>query len=267
LPEAIGQADEGSHLIELYTNTEWDGWAKIISLGGTATWEAWDAITTGQSLSHPWGAVGLLGIQQYILGVKPLKPQHELIQVKPLEFNQKLRHASGILPTDRGDIAVSWERIDTIFSMTLNLPDNVKAEVYIPKSGTSGTAVKVNGVDTIGTEEGNYICVGEIGSGTYTFERAAVRQLPLKVDENVNENSSIKIYPNPTSGNALVDLGKEYPSVTIKVHDMIGSTIKEESYTNTQFCNVEFEAVKEGIFFVTITADNNEKVTMKLIKY
>jgi alpha-L-rhamnosidase len=267
LPEAIGQADEGPHLIELYTNTEWDGWAKIISLGGTATWESWDAITKGQSLSHPWGAVGLLGIQEYILGIKPLKPQHELILVKPLEFNQKLKHADGMLPTDRGDIAISWDRIDTLFSMTLNLPDNITANVYVPKSGTSGAAVKVNGVDTIGTEEGNYIYVGEIGSGIHTFERNAVRQLPVKTEKTVNENSNIKIYPNPASDYALVDLGKEYSSVTVKVHDMIGSTIKQESYANTQFCYVELESMKEGIFFVTITADRNEIVTMKLIKY
>lgn len=233
LPEAIGQADEGPHLIELYTNTEWEGWAKIISLDGTATWESWDAIIKGQSLSHPWRAVGLLGIQEYILGIKPLKPQHELIQVKPLDFNQNLKHASGTLPTDRGDIAISWARIDTLFSMTLNLPDNITADVYVPKSGTSGNAVKVNGVDTIGTEEGNYVFVGQFGSGIHTFEREAVRQLPVKINEPPNEKSHIKIYPNPTSDYALVNLGKEYPSVTIKVHDIAGSTIKEESYTNT----------------------------------
>jgi alpha-L-rhamnosidase len=267
LPEAVGQADEGPHLIELYTNTEWDGWAKIISLGGTATWEAWNANTQGQSLSHPWGAVGLLGIQEYILGIKPLKPQHELIQVKPLEFSQKLKHASGTLPTDRGDISISWDRIDTLFSMTLNLPDNIKANVYVPKSGTSGNEIKVNGVDTTGTEDGNYIYVGEIGSGIHTFERAAVRQLPVKINEPLNKNSEIKIYPNPASDYALIDLGKEYPSVTIKVHDMTGSTIKEKSYINTQFCNVKLDAIKEGIFFVTITADKNKKATMKLIKY
>ncbi len=267
LPEAIGQADEGPHLIELYTNTEWDGWAKSISLGGTATWEAWDAISTGQSLSHPWGAVGLLGIQEYILGIKLLKPQHELIQVKPLEFKQVLRHASGTLPTDRGDISISWERTDTLFSMTLNLPDNVKANVYVPKSGTSGTAVKVNGEETTGTEEGNYILVGEFGSGINTFERAAIRLLPLKADETIGENSKIKIYPNPTTNNTLIDLGKEYPSVNIKVHDITGSTLKEESYTNTQFCNVELTPMQEGIFFVTVTTDKDEKVTMRLIKY
>ncbi|MFC1781632.1 family 78 glycoside hydrolase catalytic domain [Planctomycetota bacterium] len=173
LPEAIGQADQGSHLIELYTNTNWDGWARTIALGGTTTWESWDAHTNGQSMSHPWGAVGLLGIQQYILGIQPLKPQHEKIQIKPLEFNQKLNHAKGTLPTDRGDITVDWERNSDRFLMTLTTPDNITALVYVPKSGTMGATIKVDGVEITGVEEGNYVFVENIGSGIHTFERRA----------------------------------------------------------------------------------------------
>jgi alpha-L-rhamnosidase len=173
LPEAIGQADQGPHLIELYTNTNWDGWAKTITQGATATWESWDALTSGQSMSHPWGVAGLPGIQQYILGIKPLKPQHEQIQVKPLEFNQKLSSAKGTLPSDRGDITVSWNRNDSRFVMTLTIPDNMTAKVYVPKSGTTGAMIKVDGEETIGTEEGNYVYMENIGSGTHTFERQA----------------------------------------------------------------------------------------------
>jgi len=173
LPEAIGRMDEGSHLIELYTNTDWDGWAKTVALGGTATWESWDALTSGNSMSHPWGAAGLLGIQQYILGIKPLKPQHELIRIKPLDFHGSLCGAGGTLPTDRGDITVEWNRNSTLFLMTITIPDNITATVYVPKCGTTGAAIKVDGTQTTGTEEGNYVYVENIGSGTHTFERAA----------------------------------------------------------------------------------------------
>jgi alpha-L-rhamnosidase len=171
LPESIGRADQGPHLIDLYTNTDWDGWAKTIALGGTATWESWDALTSGQSMSHPWGTAGLLGIQQYILGIKPLKPQHELIQIKPLDFHDSLSSARGTLPTDRGDITVEWDRNDSRFLMTITIPDNIKVKVYVPKCGTTGTAIKVDGIQTTGTEEGNYIFVENIGSGIHTFER------------------------------------------------------------------------------------------------
>ena len=60
LPEALGQGDQGPHLMDLYTNTEWDGWAKTIAYGGTVTWETWNADTTNDSMSHPWGASACL---------------------------------------------------------------------------------------------------------------------------------------------------------------------------------------------------------------
>ncbi len=267
LPEAIGQADEGPHLVKLYTNTEWDGWAKTISLGGTATWESWDAITNEQSMSHPWGASGLLGMQQYILGIQALKPQHELIRVKPLDFKQRLSHVNGTLPTDRGDISISWTRSDTLFSMTLTIPDNVTAEVYVPASGTIGTMVWVDDVTTSGTGEGNYIYVGEIGSGEHTFKRAAVKEEPAVSDQPVDALHDIRMYPNPASGKILVDLGRENPSVNIRIQDITGSTVAERSYTNTQFCDVGLEGMKQGIFFITVTNHNNEQATLKLVKY
>lgn len=169
LPEALGQADEGAHLIDLYTNTEWDGWAKTISLGGTVTWESWDANITNESMSHPWGAVGLLAMQQYILGIKPLKPQHELIQIKPLDFGNRLSYAKGRYPTDRGDIIVDWYKTNTNFTMNMTIPDNVTAKVYVPKCGTTGTLINIDGVETNGTEEENYISIEKVGSGTHTF--------------------------------------------------------------------------------------------------
>lgn len=186
LCEAVGLADEGEHLLELYTNTSWDGWANNIAKGATATWESWDADTQGQSMSHAWGAVGLLGIVEYIVGIKALKPQHELVQIKPLDFGNSLAHVDATLPTDRGDIRVNWNRNSTHFDMTLTLPDNVKAKVYLPQLSISGTMVKVNGASVTATQKGRYLYVENIGSGTNTFERTA-----LKAD---------------FSGNGIVDL-------------------------------------------------------------
>jgi alpha-L-rhamnosidase len=172
LLEAVGRADQGPHLLELYTNTNWDGWAKTIELGATTTWESWDALTSSQSMSHPWGTVGLLGIQKYILGVQPLKPQHEEVLIKPLEFSRKLTFANGTLPTDRGDMTISWERNDESFSMTITIPDNITARVYVPKCEMEEAVIKIDGIDTRSILEGNYVFAGNFGSGTHTFIRS-----------------------------------------------------------------------------------------------
>lgn len=171
LPQALGLAEEGNHLLELYTNPEWDGWAKTISKGGTATWESWDALETNQSMCHPWGTSGLNGMQEYILGVKSLKPQHELIQVKPLDFHGKLTNVSGTVPTDKGDIQVTWELKAKTFQLTLISPNNVTAEVYIPKGSSTSNEVTVDGKIITAKTTGNYLLIENVGSGKHIFEK------------------------------------------------------------------------------------------------
>ncbi len=183
LPEALGQADQGAHLVDLYTNTEWDGWAKTILLGGTVTWESWCANLNNDSMSHPWGAVGLLAMQQYMLGIQPLNPQHELIKVKPLDFGDRLSFVRGVLPTDKGDISVAWNKDRSHFSMTITIPDNITAKVYIPRLGSNGVLINVDGVEVQGKEDGNYLCLENIGSGVHTFERMMAKYNSLSTRE------------------------------------------------------------------------------------
>jgi alpha-L-rhamnosidase len=171
LPEALGRSDQGPHLIDLYTNENWDGWARTLALGGTATWESWDALTSGQSMSHPWGAVGLLGIQQYILGVEPIKPQHQEIRIKPLDFGDRLTFAEGLLPTDRGDIRIRWDRSTRYYRLTFSLPDNMTAQVYIPQCGIEGSLVEADHIDVTGRIEDRYIKIENVGSGEHHFKR------------------------------------------------------------------------------------------------
>jgi hypothetical protein len=77
----------------------------------------------------------------------------------------------------------------------------------------------------------------------------------------------IKIYPNPASDNAILDLGKAYSSVKIKIRDITGSTLKAETFTNTRFCNIGLEAMEQGVYFVTLINNMNEPVTLRMIKY
>jgi alpha-L-rhamnosidase len=157
LMRAVGEMGAGEHLLDLYTRADWDGWAKNMAQGATCTWEGWDSHQlTDQSLSHPWGAIGLLGIQEYVLGVQPLAPQYARVQIKPLWFGDKLRQASGKVPTERGDIEVVWEKGNGRFTLTLTLPPNIQATVYLPIAA------------------GEYAFIGVVGSGTHAFTHDAL---------------------------------------------------------------------------------------------
>ncbi|MCB1129732.1 MAG: family 78 glycoside hydrolase catalytic domain [Verrucomicrobiae bacterium] len=172
LIRAIGEAEEGEHLIDLFTDNTWTyGYADILSKGATATWESWDADTTGQSMSHAWGAAGLEGYLRYILGVKPLKPQSGEIQIKPLDFGTSLARAEGSMATDRGDVAVQWERSVEAYRLDVSLPVNILATVAVPKGASPDPKVFVDGFEVTGTIEGDFIRVPWIGSGNHTIVR------------------------------------------------------------------------------------------------
>ena len=168
LIRALGEMDEGEHLLNLYTNAEWDGWAKNIAQGATCTWESWDANLGGNlSQSHPWGAIGLCGIQQYILGVKPLAPQYARAQIKPLDFGDALNFVAGRVPTERGEIFVRWERDENCFAMSVELPLNVQANVYVPRGNFSDARVVVDGTNANFVQDGNYFVIENVGSGKH----------------------------------------------------------------------------------------------------
>jgi alpha-L-rhamnosidase len=98
----------------------------------------------------------LPGFQEYILGVQPLAPQYAQVQIKPLWFGPKLSRARGKVPTERGDIEVTWVREHGRFSLTLTLPPNIRASVYIPLPDRGCTFA------------------GDVGSGTHTFTDDAI---------------------------------------------------------------------------------------------
>jgi alpha-L-rhamnosidase len=167
----LGEANQGPALLNLYTNANQYGWAQILKLGGTATWESWTANTDGDSESHGWGAVGLDGYIRYILGVKALAPQFAQVQIMPLDFGVGLASASGSLLTDRGTIAVAWDRNATRYHLAVTIPVNVTANVYVPQEGGADTAITVDGAKVSGTLSNGYVGVSGIGSGTHEIER------------------------------------------------------------------------------------------------
>jgi alpha-L-rhamnosidase len=169
---ALGEANQGPALLNLYTNASNYGWARILSLGGTATWESWTANTDGNSESHGWGAVGLDGYVRYILGIKPLTPQFEQVQIKPLDFSNTLSSASGSITTDRGTISVSWNAHTNQFSMTVGIPVNVTATVMVPLHGSTNPAILMDGTPFTGMVTNNYLSLTGVGSGTHTFANA-----------------------------------------------------------------------------------------------
>jgi hypothetical protein len=183
LVQAYGEHIEDDALYEYLTNPEGRNWAYILANGGSFTWENWrltekrdisesDGLAE-YSASHGLGAYGAVSVvQDYILGVKPLRPQYALIQIKP-HLTGKLRFAKGKIPTQRGQIFVDWQNIvtDETFILKIKIPFNIVADVYIPKDQSTGTIVNVDGINKNGIEAGKFFLFKGITAGEHVFVR------------------------------------------------------------------------------------------------
>ena len=138
------------------------GWANILASGGTFTWESWEAPQTGDSLSHGWGSAALADVLQDLLGVSVTAPGAARIRVRPPASG--LAWATGTIPTQRGDVPVSWRHAGGRFTLTVDVPVNVTAEIDLPATGK----IKVTG-DARYTGDRDGHAVYTAGSGRVTI--------------------------------------------------------------------------------------------------
>ena len=156
-----GRADAAKRLI---TNTEDYGWAKLIKEGYTFTWENWQA----GSQSHGWGSASLWQLIEYVSGVMITEPGAKSIRIAP---------AVGILDkveshtvTARGAVDISYSGCGRGYTITVNIPANVRAEIHFPLVD-GGEFAELDGKDGISelTDGGQIITVGG-GKRSFVFK-------------------------------------------------------------------------------------------------
>lgn len=176
--------------------TDDENWWSMITAGSTITTEFFPAKNIGGDWNHAWGAAPANLIPRQLMGVQPIEPAYAKMQIKPQTGD--LASANLTLPTIRGDVKVDVTKTPSLYTITTNIPANTKAKVYVRKCNTTGTTVMVDGVDKNGIEEGDFIVLDNVGSGTHTFERV-VTPAPV-VAFNSNGGTVIESKTVPTSG-------------------------------------------------------------------
>ncbi|HEV2783033.1 MAG TPA: alpha-L-rhamnosidase C-terminal domain-containing protein [Actinophytocola sp.] len=130
-------------ILRLLTDPTADGPARVLAEGGTFLWEQWTPGCTlagcrgaeinqssSESFSHGWGAAGISGIIQSLLGLDVTGPGAATIQIAPPAIG--LRHARGTVWTERGPVTVAWTRTGNDFHLDVTIPVNVTATVIVP---------------------------------------------------------------------------------------------------------------------------------------
>jgi sporulation protein YlmC with PRC-barrel domain len=77
--------------------------------------------------------------------------------------------------------------------------------------------------------------------------------------------STTMVYPNPTHENFTIDLGKNYPNITVKLVNMLGQIVSTKNYISAKTIEQEINT-SAGLYFIKISTDAGASKTLKIIK-
>lgn len=126
-------------------NDNCPSWLYEVKVGGTTTWERWDALKadgtlnfaeedgTGGMVSFNHYALGAVGDFMYrrILGVEPIEGGYKKFKVQPL-LSCGLEHAEGKTRSAYGDISVAWKNKDNKFEIEIEVPFGSECQLILP---------------------------------------------------------------------------------------------------------------------------------------
>ena len=149
-----------------------------------ACWEGFH-LNAGLEVNHAWTSYPAYLLLKYIVGIQPTSGGFATFDVRP--DTGGLAFAEGAVPTVKGLISARWEKgAEDRFTLSVTVPPNTKASIYIPKSTQQkfvvletgrhlwppGLAMEVPGVLAVQEEELFIQC--QVGSGTYEFTKTRI---------------------------------------------------------------------------------------------
>ncbi|MEC3880487.1 alpha-L-rhamnosidase C-terminal domain-containing protein [Parapedobacter sp. 10938] len=170
LLEGLFNAGEGAYAMSLLTSTSDRSWYNMLRVGATMTTEAWDTkYKNNNGWSHAWSASPAHILPRKVMGVTPAAPGFRRVTIKPQPSG--LTWAKAKLPTIRGPIETGFDQQANAFSLTVTLPANMKADVYLPiPTEVSNFTLLQNGIMTAAERKGNYLLLQNVGAGRHEFK-------------------------------------------------------------------------------------------------
>lgn len=164
---ALYNVNEGQVALDLMSARSGNSWGHMIyDLSATIVTEAWDSSQKpNMSFSHAWASAPANLIPRGMFGIVPLEPGFSVFQIKPQVGD--LTWGKLKLPTIKGTIGVEFQNESGEFSMTVTIPTNTTAKIYVPMTETG--ILKIDGqVVSVPIEHG-YSVISSVGSGVHTI--------------------------------------------------------------------------------------------------
>jgi len=171
LAPVLTEHGQGEIAYQIANKETYPSWGYCLAVGGTSFWEAWEANT--RSYDHYFLGTIDDWFYKHLAGIKSGTNGYKTSVIKPYPLGD-LTSVSGTINTVRGLVGSTWERTVDSFTLTVTVPVNTSAVIYVPKSGSgalreSGVAAELApGVFSV-TDELEYWKV-DVGSGIYQFE-------------------------------------------------------------------------------------------------
>jgi len=183
---ALTEAGRPDLAYQILLATEYPSWGYMIGNGATTIWELWNSNSEGPGMnSRNHFAFGTVAewIQRYMVGIdtSPDAPGYRQIVIRP-RLGEGIKQARGEYDSHLGTIVSDWKMDGDRFHLTVTVPVNATATVYLPQFGNTRAQVREGGVPIwrngkfvggregliSGAAQGDTVVLG-IGSGTYTF--------------------------------------------------------------------------------------------------
>ncbi len=169
LPHVLSENERLDVAYALLQQKSWPSWLYAVTQGATTIWERWDGWTEDNgfqdaamnSFNHyAYGAIGAW-LYNTVAGIEidPTQPGYKHIIVRP-QPGSELTTACARLKTLYGEVVSEWKIEHQVFNLTVIVPPNTTATIYLPVDGKS--TVTVNG-ETI---DGG---IHDVGAGRYQF--------------------------------------------------------------------------------------------------
>lgn len=173
LVQALSEGEGSQLLYEMNARNDVPGYGFQLKKGATALTESWAALEEVSNnhlmLGHimEWFYNGLSGIKQ-----SQNSTGYKQIEIKPQPVDG-INAANASFDSPYGLISSDWKKNGNELGITIVVPPNTTALVYLPASGSSvitesGKPVaEIRDIKSLGVKDGNMIM--EVGSGKYRF--------------------------------------------------------------------------------------------------
>ncbi|WP_316795510.1 T9SS type A sorting domain-containing protein [Pedobacter agri] len=145
--------------------------------------------------------------------------------------------------------------------------------LYLDENGNEQWRKHVNGESSKKEErlsdiklnrDGSIILAGtsaeELGKENWKIVKLGDKQI-----DQLIEKQDIKIYPNPVSDYAYVEIGFDFKEADIVLYDMGGRQLQSLK-TKNKVTKINTQALVQGAYLITIKTDTNKTASAKLIK-